>query len=86
MRFIEDGSQWRRLELSLSDVEALKRGASIGDGRSLIVQVAEPMKLKTWVMRTEVCESCDRPEVCAIIKAGTSPCGRNRHLSLEEQK
>lgn len=72
MRFIENEGKWRRLQLTVDDLDALRAGASIGDGQSVIVTMASPIVLKTWVMRTEVCARCDRPELCAVIKAGSA--------------
>lgn len=85
MRFIEDQGRMRILELSPADIAALKDGARLG-GESIVVSMVEPMMLRKWVMRSEHCRECDRPEICAVIKAGSGPCGRNRHVSLEEQR
>lgn len=86
MRFIETEGRWRRLELTPADLDLLQKGGSISDLRSVIVYVAPEIKLKTWVMRSEHCSNCDRPELCAVIKERSAPCGRNRHVSLEERK
>lgn len=86
MRFIENEGRWRTLELSPADVKALSIGASVGDGQSVIVKVVPEIVLRTWSMRTEHCATCDRPELCAIIKERSAPCGMNRYVSLEEKK
>jgi len=85
MRFIENEGRWRRLELSPDDVKSLGIGASIGDGEGLIVTVVPDPVVRTWSLRTEHCSSCDRPEVCALIKERSGPCGRNKHIGLREQ-
>lgn len=44
---------------------------------------AAPTKVRRWSMLTQHCIGCDRPSVCAIIKEGTAPCGRNRLVTVD---
>ncbi len=63
------------LSLNAATMDVLQNMAGHGE--------PAPERMVEARIQSSVCADCDRPLLCATIKSGTGPCGRNRIEEVE---